>query len=283
MTVRVVTDSSGVVPRPWADDAGLVMLPLELGWPDGRTSSGDIGYAEYVQAVERHGGHAQTAAPSPGVYQELLSELLVDADAVLVVCPAAELSATYGNALLAARNLEGERVRVLDARTAAAGQGLVALEAARAARRDASLDAVVDRALDVAARVEIWATLTSLDRLRRSGRVPAIAAIGAGALGLQPIVRYSKKGSPTVVGITRSADRAADRLIRAWERTVARRAALELVALHCARAGDAEGLCRRVLELVPEANAAATEVTAGVAAHTGPGLLGLAWWWEPLP
>lgn len=283
MTVRVVTDSSGVVPRSWAEEAGLVILPLELGWPDGRTGPGDIGYAEYVREVERHGGSAQTAAPSPGVYQELLSELLVDADAVMVVCPAAELSATYGNALLAARNIEGERVRVLDARTAAAGQGLVAVQAARAASTGAGLDAVVDRALDVAARVEIWATLTRLDQLRRSGRVPAIAAIGAGALGLQPIVRYAKKGSPTVVGVTRSADRAADRLFRAWERTVARRAALELVALHCARADHAESLCRRVLARFPKAKVAVTEVTAGLAAHTGPGLLGVAWWWEPLP
>jgi hypothetical protein len=32
----------------------------------------------------------------------------------------------------------------------------------------------------------------------------------------------------------------------------------------------------------PGAKIAAVEVSAGLAAHTGPGLLGLAWFWEPL-
>jgi fatty acid-binding protein DegV len=36
----------------------------------------------------------------------------------------------------------------------------------------------------------------------------------------------------------------------------------------------------RVLEIVPEAETAVVEVTAALGAHTGPGLLGVGWFWD---
>jgi fatty acid-binding protein DegV len=127
--------------------------------------------------------------------------------------------------------------------------------------------------------VQIWATLSQLDFLRRSGRVPAIAAIGAGALGLQPIVRYAE-GTPSLAAVTRSGRRGAERIFRAWQQSIVDGAKLEIVALHSARGEEADELRRRVLERMPNAEPHVVEVTASLAAHTGPGLLGLAWFWE---
>lgn len=277
----MITDSSAVLPPAWADEAGLHVVPLELGWPDGTTTPGDISFAEYRQLAARHGASALTAAPSPGVYQQVCETLLRQAEAVVVVSPPAELSTTYANATLAARAIGDERVRVIDPRTAAAGQGLVALAAARTAGAGADLDAVVDRVLSIAARVEIWATLTNLEQLRRSGRVPAVAAVGAGALGLQPIVRYAR-GSPRVVGVTRNRERAAAKIFRAWERSAVPSAALELIVLHSDRRDEAEEIARLVRLGTASERIAVVEVSAGLAAHTGPGLLGVAWFWEHL-
>ncbi len=169
---------------------------------------------------------------------------------------------------------------MLDGRTAAAGQGIVAAEAARrAASADCTMDEACDAALRAASHTEIWATLAQLEYLRRSGRVPAIAAIGAGALRLQPVVRYAG-GNPTPVGVTRSAVRGTERLLRAWERSVLAGGHVRIVAFHCERSDEAAYLVSRVLEHVPGAEAHVVAVTASLAAHTGPGLLGLAWLWE---
>jgi fatty acid-binding protein DegV len=135
-------------------------------------------------------------------------------------------------------------------------------------------------ALVVASRVQIWATLSQLDFLRRSGRVPAVAAIGAGALRLQPIVRYSG-GSPTPVGVTRNAQRGVERLWRAWQRSASGSGSLHVVSFHCERADDARDLRARIVEREPTADIAVVEVMASLASHTGPGLLGLAWLWGP--
>jgi DegV family protein with EDD domain len=281
VTARVVTDSSAVIPTEWRDGIPLHIVSLQLAWASGDVSAGDAPYAELVARLQKGERPPKTAAPSPGAYEELYRELLATDDAVLVVCPASELSTTYSSAVLAARSVGEDRVYVLDAKTAAAGQGLVAVEAARLAADGGDIERVLARALDVAGHVQIWATLSQLEFLRRSGRLPAIAAIGAGALGLQPIVRYGG-GSPTPVGVTRNAQRGADRLFRAWQRSIVAAAKATVVAFHSAREGDARDLQRRVLERAPGAETAVTEVTASLASHTGPGLLGLAWLWQPL-
>lgn len=281
MTVRIVTDSSAVVPAEWRESVPLHVVSLQLAWENGEVSEGDAPYAELVARLKHGERPPKTAAPSPGAYEELFGELLASDDHVLVVCPASELSVTYGNAVLAARSVGEDRVYVLDAKTAAAGQGLVAVEAARTAASRGDIERVLAHALDVATHVQIWATLQQLDFLRRSGRLPAIAAVGAGALGLQPIVRYGG-GSPTPVGVTRSARRGADRLFRAWQRSIRAGAKVTVVAFHSARGEEASDLERRILDRAPESETAVCEVAASLASHTGPGLLGLAWHWQPL-
>ena len=266
------------MPRAWAESSGVHILPLQMAWEDGEVVEGDLEFAELTAQLDRGRPPPKTAAPSPGQYQELYEELLAANDSLLVISPPTELSMTYSSATLAARDFS-DRVRVFDARTAAGGQGLVAVEAARDAADGNDLGAVLARAQLVASRMQIWATLEQLEYLRRSGRVPAIAAIGAEALRLQPIVRYSG-GSPSLAGVTRNATRGAERLFSAWERSRDRGTQLHLIAFHSARGGEASELRRRVLDRVQGAETEVVEVPASMGAHTGPGLLGLAWFWD---
>ncbi len=276
--VRVITDTSAIMPRAWAESSGVHLLPLQMAWEDGEVVEGDLDFAELTAQLQRGRPPPKTAAPSPGQYQELYEELLASNDSLLVISPPTELSMTYSSATLAAREFS-DRVCVFDARTAAGGQGLVAVEAARDAADGNDLGAVLARAQLVAARMQIWATLEQLEYLRRSGRVPAIAAIGAEALRLQPIVRYSG-WSPSLAGVTRNATRGAERLFSAWERSRDRGTQLHLIAFHSARGSEANDLRRRVVDRVQGAETEVVEVPASMGAHTGPGLLGLAWFWD---
>lgn len=279
MSVYVVTDSSAVVPHAWTDGLPLHVVALEIAWPDGTLDRGDAPYAAVASRLNGSGDPPRTGSPSPGSYQTLYAELLDRADGVLVVCPPGELSNTLGSAMLAARELGNERVRVMDARTAAAGQGLVAIEAARAAHAGANIDAVESRAIAVGGRMHIWATLSQLNFLRRSGRIPAVAAIGANALRIHPIIRYAGS-KPAAVGVSRDTRTATDRLLRAWRNSKVDGVALHALAFHSARHDDADSLVRRIADDVPGAEIASVEVPASLAAHVGPGLLGLAWFWE---
>jgi DegV family protein with EDD domain len=279
MSVVVVTDSSAVVPRAWLDGLPLHVVALDVAWPDGSVEPGNVPYAEVAARLNGSAEPPRTGSPSPGSYQALYADLLTGAAAVLVVCPPAELSNTIASAMLAARETGDPRVRVFDARTAAAGQGIVAIEAARVARAGGDLEATASRAEEVAARMQMWATLAQLKFLRRSGRIPAVAALGVGALRIHPNIRYAGS-KPAAVGASRDPRTARDRLFREWKGSIVRGATVHAIAFHSDRQDDADDLVRRISEDAPGSEVASVEVTASLASHTGPGLLGLAWCWD---
>lgn len=279
MPVRVLTDSSAVVPPEEIERLGIAVVPLTIAWNGDASLNTDVTYAEF-EARAAAGEMPTTSAPTPGAYVESIERMVGEGFDVLVLTPPAELSTTYGNAMLAART-SGGTVRVVDARSAAAGQGLIAVEAARAAAAGGDLDAVAARAEAVAARVRLWATLRRLDYLKRSGRVPAVASFATGALDLHPVFRFVD-GNPSPVTAARGEKRAADRVLRAWQESRHEPGSgTHVVVLHSSRRSEADELRDRVLEIEPGAETWVVEITAAMAAHIGPGLLGLAWWWEP--
>jgi DegV family protein with EDD domain len=284
MTVRIVTDSTAVMPPAWIADHRIEVVPLTIVWEGQTYHDGvDLTYEDFAVRAAA-GTTPKTSAPSPGEYHDAYERALQDADELFVVTPPAELSVTFSNATLAAQAVDPARIAVFDARSAAAGQGLVAIEAARAGIEASTVDPVRERASFVAGRVRLVATLQRLDYLRRSGRVPAVAVFATDALNLHPLFRFVN-GTPTPMGASRGGRRAADKLLEDYVRSRPRDPARAHAAvMHSSRLEHAEELRDRVAAAGGEGvDAYVVEASAGMAAHLGPGVLGIAWWWEPLP
>ncbi len=79
-------------------------------------------------------------------------------------------------------------IEVLNCSTAAAGQGLVVLAAAKAAALGKSFTEVVDTAKSVMQRVNLFASLDTLHYLVKGGRVPKVAALAGSLLKIKPIL-----------------------------------------------------------------------------------------------
>jgi fatty acid-binding protein DegV len=71
-----------------------------------------------------------------------------------------------------------------------------------------------------------------------------------------------------------------DRIFGMWERSRVEGARLHCIALHAMAPDDAESLLDRVRRDAAPATEMVAEFGAGMVAHTGPGLIGLSWWWE---
>jgi len=272
VTVAVVTDSAASLPADLVERWGIrvVAQHLVLGGedhPDGAVATEDV--------VARTAEKVTTSAPSPGEFLEVLEPLA--AGGAVVVTLASEMSGTYKSAWLAATTLE-HGVRVVDSRTAAGAEGLVALSAARAAAAGATIEEVEAAALDVAGRVQLVATMPGLEQLVRSGRVPGLAGWAGRVLGLQPLFAFSH-GRARALRPSQSREAALDRIVA---RCLAGRggSSLHLAAMHARAEDEARRLVERVTATVAPATAFVAEFSPVMVAHTGPGLVGLAWWWE---
>jgi len=266
----LITDSSSCIPPDLARTHAIRIVPilLHIGGDEYRDGV-DLEPAALYEALER-GLPVKSAAPSPLDYLEAVEEA-GDRPAVIVT-PASEFTRMHHHALLAAE-LAGRGVTVVDSRAAAAAHGLVVLAAAEAA--GTAVDDVVAAAEEASWRAELVACLESLDQLRQSGHVPAVALELASGLGVRPVFRM-RRGTAERVALPRSEHAALSRIAREWRAGGGPDASSSAV-FHAGRPERARALCEE-LGMSPTL---ITEFSAAMAVHTGPGVTGVAWLRKP--
>ena len=227
---------------------------------------------------------AQTAAPSPASYDAAFQRAFASGRDVLCITTASKLSSTYsiatGASQLALASFPERRSIVLDSATAGGAEALVTLAAARRAVDGGSLDEVERVACGVAERVYFVGILESLRRLQRGGRVPRAAMWAASLLNIKPILGiWPGEGEVRMVARPRNKAKAVERVLR----TIAEETGgkpLHVVVMHAAAPEEAESLECRITERFECVETMITPFTPVIGAHTGPGLLGVAFYAE---
>ena len=273
--ISVVTDSAANLPADLAGELGIVVVPLHLAIGERAFRDGvNIGIAEFYEQLQGGPEAASTAAPSPGDFLEAFRSVPGDHDIVCVTVAAA-VSATYQSASAAAAELPG-RVEVVDSTNASMGEGFVVMEAARAAREGAARDEVVTKARRVASRTRIFATIDTFEFLKRSGRVRRAAAYAATMLNIKPVFRFSD-GDADGIARPRTRGRALERIIQEVLGEAADRP-VHVAAFHALAEADAKEVVRRIEAEADVVESYVVEATPVMGAHTGPGLVGVAFY-----
>jgi DegV family protein with EDD domain len=274
VAVGIVTDSTSALPEEVRAAWNIAVVPLVIT-VDGRTvNDGELDTAE-ILAAKTH----SSSGPSPGAFVQAIAGQ-DQGDGVVVVTVTSTLSITNQSAVLAAKSAAGP-VTVVDSRTAAGGQALVAVAAARAAQSGAALDEVVSRAEDVAKRITLVGALANLDQLIRSGRVPGLAGRAGNLLGLRPMFDI-QDGAIGRLRPALSDEAAHQRILNLWRRTRPSdpEAQLHLVSLHAEVPERAEELLDAVIAEVRPADAFISQFGQAMMINSGTGVRGLAWYWD---
>jgi len=264
--IAIITDSSACIPESALKGFGIRVVPITVHVGGEEFRSGiDLESSTVYRALQR-GVPVKSSAPSPLHYLDAIDD--AGEGPVVVITPAAEFTNMYRNASLAAE-LSERQVQVVDSRTATAGQGLVVLAAAEASRA-ANLDDAVAAAEEAATRVELVACLETLEYLRQSGRVPALAVSLADHLGVRPVFRL-RAGMAERLALPRSEEGAISRIAREWRAGGGPTAQCTAV-FHAARPERAAELSGRLRGV-----SFVAEFSPAMAIHTGPGVVGVAW------
>lgn len=188
--VRIVTDSASDLPADIAEELGIEIVPLSIRFGDEELiDREELTVAEFWTRCVNSDTLPETAAPSPGQFENAYRRLIDDgATGIVVVSLSSALSATMQSAELAARSVDDIDIRLVDSRSVTLGLGTIALACARAGRDGASIDEVERLARDLADRTRVFGALDTLDNLRKGGRVGNARALLATALSIKPII-----------------------------------------------------------------------------------------------
>jgi len=273
MTIRIVTDSTCDLPQSVIDELGITVVPLYINIGQRSFRDGvEISRKEFYTNLPNYSNHPTTATPSVDVmnkaYQSLVDE---GATEILSIHISISLSATVDVARTAAEQFSSAPVTVLDSRQLSLGTGFQVETAARMAMQEKSMVEILAELDDMASRSFVSARLSTLEFLRRSGRMnSAMTGIGS-LLRLKPILKMID-GKPTSERV-RTFKKAENRLIQLLKE----RAPIERFALvHTNAHADAEVLLDRIKKILDVTPVYSMDITPVIGAHIGPGAIGFA-------
>ena len=279
--VAVVVDGSASLPAPGHGALPFHVVPMRIHAGGSEYGVGRaVSPAEFYRLQREAKEPPTTASPSPAAFVKAFRAAAAEAEAVLALTVSRRFSSTHSSAIMAAEEFReerpGVRVEVVDTESAAGGEGLVATAACRAVEAGHDIDGVIASIGSVVPRVYLAAYLDTLYYVWKSGRIPGVAYAGSALLRLKPVFEMHR-GQIESVARPRSAARAQRRLIE----RVAMRAGhspIHAAVIHADALDGAEGLRRALRGGLDCEELYVSELSPVVGAHTGPGLVGVAYW-----
>jgi DegV family protein with EDD domain len=275
MAVRIVTDSACDLSQELVDQHGIEVVPLSIRFGDEEfVDRIELDVDQFYAKMAESGILPETAAPSPGAFEQAFRKVGGAGDEVVCINLSAALSATMQSAATAAKSLEGEvKVTVVDSKALTLGLGNIVVAGAEAAERGASSAEIVAQTEDLSSRTRMWGMLDTLDNLVKGGRIGKAQGLMGNMLSIKPIldmstgeVHEAAKPRTKKKGLVWMRDKVAefgDQIEQLW-----------------VMAGDPDdvGELLDVLTPVYDREILTGRIGPVIGTHGGPGVLGVSFW-----
>ena len=278
--IAVVTDSTAYIPQELVDAHDIHVVPLHLmmgnnTWLDGV----EIDPPTFYEKLRVSPDFPSTSQPNVAAFQELFLELSKDHEGIVAILISSELSGTVASATGAAANLPDIAIEVVDSLATAMMLGFSALEAAKVAAAGGDLQAVTDRAKEIAAKSHIYFVVDTLEYLHRGGRIGGAARFLGSALNLKPILELSD-GKVTPVTKVRTQRKALAKTYDLLGEQIAKGDKVHMSVLNVAAPEAAERFRDELMARFDPVEIIMTEASPAIGAHVGPGTVGVSFYVE---
>ena len=273
MTIHIVTDSASDISSKEAKELGIEIVPLSVRFGEAEyTDLIDLSVSDFYQKMSESDLLPSTAAPSPGAFEAAFKRC-VEAGAEGVVCInlSLALSATGQAAQLAADALvDTITVKCIDSKSITSGLGTIIRKAASAAKAGKSMDEIVSLVEGLASKTRIFATLDTLENLKKGGRIGGAKAMVGTMLQFKPCLDLSS-GEVVEAGRQRTRKKSLT-----WLKEVLENEGeiTDLCIIH-GDAPDVEEFADLISDLVPQENIRINQLGAVIGTHGGPRVLGV--------
>ena len=215
MSVKIIVDSTAdLTPRAKAGVAAIVPLTIRFGeeeYKDGVTITPQRFYEMLASCQEL----PTTSQPTPMDFEDVYRAATADGSQVVAITISSRLSGTYQSATIAADEFDGQVV-VVDSRSAALGNGILAEYALELAEKGLDAQQILEELMEKRQKLHLLAMVDTLEYLKKGGRLNAAVATVGGMLNLKPIICL-EDGSIATLGKVRGVKKAFAQLTQECE------------------------------------------------------------------
>ncbi len=275
----IVLDSTSDFPEAQERNPNMRVVPLYVLFGDERfRDEVDLTPDEFYARLAAAPSLPTTSQPTPQDFLDTYEELVANGfERIYSLHISAKLSGTYQSAALAAGELGGDRVRLVDSETASLAVAMLALAIERRLEQgttDAEIDALVER---FKATNGVVFTVATLEYLQKGGRIGRAQALAGTLLNVKPILGV-EDGAVAPLGRVRGRQKALEEFGKRFTAATEDRDGLRVAIAHAAAPEWIGVLTDLAAKARPRAKVELVEALgAVVGTHTGPGAVGFFW------
>lgn len=274
--IAIVTDSGTDVPEALCHRWDIQVLPLLVQY-EAMTCRDrvDITVQQVLDRLDLE--IPKTSMPTLGDAVALLESLRDQGyKQALAVTISSGLSGTCQMLRLAAEDIEGMDVRVVDSRSIGIGAGALVIRAAELAAQGMGLDALEQSVEAMTRNIHVFFTMETLQYLQKGGRIGKMSAAVGNLLSVRPVITCNMEGVLQTVQKVRGNSAALEAAVSQTVKAVGNQKRFRLFVAHADAAKRARTAAEILKTRLPNAEEILlAEIGPALAVHSGPGLLGV--------
>lgn len=274
--IALVTDSTCDLDTDTLREYNIHTFPLRVIYKDREYRDGvDITADEVYKRLEYE--VPTTSLPSAyeviSLFQQLKEEGFTH---IVSVNISSGLSGTYDMIRNAAKEIKDVIIEVIDSGALSIGLGIPVLEGAKAVKNSLSFDKVVERINQAIKNTKVYFVLSTLEYLRKGGRIGHVAGIVGELLNVKPIISIGDDGKYYTYAKARGRNQSLSKLFDiVKERLEGTQDWFDIGVLHGGAEKEAEDFLSSVKRLPNIKKIYTGQISPVMGVHTGPGLIGL--------
>lgn len=273
--VAIVTDSAADIPEEQLEQLGIHVVPLRIHFGERQyLDRVTLTPREFYQNLRDTSAYPRTSQPPPGDFRRQYEFLESHFEGVVSIHISGQLSGTLQGAASAAGRIERSCIQTFDSLNASAGQGLLAIYAAEAAKAGLSAEDVVRVLENARTHTRTYGAIEDLSYGVRGGRIPAAFKRVADLLRLRPVVAANAEGRIVSKGVMLGRSNMARKFARSVARQIDPARSYRLLVGHCDNENGGQQLRQALQEAIPNVHSHfITMAGTAFGVHAGPGTL----------
>jgi len=270
--IAIVTDSTSYIPRSVARSLNVVLVPTHYVVGSKQYNEGYGDENENFAAIAAKGeAPRKTSQASVADFSDVFEKLIKKDYNVLCVVMSSRLSGTCSSAAIAAKQIDPERIMVVDSLTTAGGLFLLVKKAAELIKEKMPLHAIAEELDHLKKQIGIVFSVDSMEPLRMSGRLGIVPQSVGTVLNNRPIL-LCQDGTIVSRGLVRGRQEQIRKMVEYVPMD-----AKEVIIHYLDDNRYVESIISEIQKRFPQVVFSVARLGPVLGVHLGIGVMGIAW------
>ncbi|MFZ5974945.1 MAG: DegV family protein [Bacillota bacterium] len=273
--IAIVTDSTAYLTKKEAKALGVRMVPMTYtvsGLPFNESFVDQNG--NYERLIFHNLQRCTTSQAPISAFMSVFEELMRQNYEVFCIVISSRLSGTYSSASIAAKEVNRDKIIVVDSLTTAGGLAMLVNKAKKLADEGVSLPEITRIIEESRNNVGIAFSVDNMDALRRSGRLGIVRQSVGTILNIRPIL-LCEDGAVVAHGVTRGRSEQIKELIARIPQNAKR-----VIVHHLGEKINLDVLISGIKKKFPSIKIGQCKLGPVLGIHLGQGVIGVSWMTE---